>query len=228
MGHLRLTFGLVASMGAFAFAASPALAHEFSASASGTTHGTAGSEQAFKFGPFKITCDKVTTKNTVTAGMSGTYATTVKYAKCLTSAKVGAKPIFLPTRFLTPLEIEYSAEGGAVILGTVEIKVYTGRTDEFAKSECHLRVNSQTIPAVVKQKTTVTYTNAVQPHATSKAFPSGEQHYIVISNEFNDIKFELEGEPCEEWGRQGGPEAGGGAYTGSFPQFLSGGNLEFL
>ena len=62
----------------------------------------------------------------------------------------------------------------------------------------------------------------------TKNFPDGLQHYIVITNSFKGIKYELEGEPCEEWGKEEGPEGGGGTYFGSFPQILIGGNLEFL
>jgi hypothetical protein len=62
----------------------------------------------------------------------------------------------------------------------------------------------------------------------NKSFPDGLRHYIVISNSFKGIKYELEGEPCEEWGKEEGPEGGGGTYTGSFPQILGMGNLEFL
>ncbi len=227
MRNLRLTLGLVASIGTFAVAASPALAHEFVASTSGATHGTSETEQAFKVGAFKIKCGKVTSKGTVAAGTSSTYTTTLKFAKCLTSAKLSSRQIYLATQFLTPMEVEYLAEGGANILNEVAIKVATGKTEEYQKSECHIYIESQAIPPEAKGKPTVTYTNATQAHQTSRNFPEGLQHYIVISNEFNGIKYRLEGEPCEEWGKEGGPEGGGGYYIGSLPQFLSGGNLEY-
>ncbi len=246
MRHLRLTLGLVASVGAFALAASPALASEFFASKEGKTNGSSETVQAFKFGAFKIKCAKVSTTGAVNAGSETTYATKIKYAKCLTEARIGTKPIFLASHFVTPLAIEYHAngfvetgsettevEGEAVVTGgSAEIKVNTGKTAEFANSECHLRWPAQTIPLKAEKHpeepySSATYANATRPHAVSKTFPEGLQHYIVISNEFKGIKYELEGEPCETWGKEEGPEGGGGTYTGSFPQYLSGGNLEF-
>ncbi|HEV7529311.1 MAG TPA: hypothetical protein VGO29_10490 [Solirubrobacteraceae bacterium] len=246
MRHLRLGLGLLATTGAFAFAAAPALAHEFIASKEGGTHGASETEQLFKFGAIKIKCLKASAKGHVAAGTSKTYATAIKYAKCLTTAKVGTHEIFLGTRFLTPLAIEYHAngfvetgseleevEGKAVIAGgSAELKINTGKTAEGAKSECHLSWPEQTIPLKAERKpeeeySSATYSNATAPHLVNKSFPDGLQHYIVISNAFKGIKYELEGEPCEEWGKEEGPEGGGGTYFGSFPQLLSGGNLEF-
>jgi hypothetical protein len=251
MRHVRLGLGLLAATSALAFGAAPALAHEFIASKTGKTHGVEESEQNFKFGAFKIKCQKVSAKGAVAAGGSSTYATAIKYNKCLTSAFVGGSTkhqIFLATRWLTPLSVEYHAngfvetgggeleevEGKAVIAGgSAELKVNTGKTEEFEKSECHISWPEQTIPLkAVKnpegEYSSATYSNAAAPHKVSKAFPDGLMHYIVISNAFKGIKYTLEGEPCEEWGKEEGPEGGGGTYTGSFPQFLALGNLEFL
>jgi hypothetical protein len=242
--------GLLAVTSAFAFGATPALAHEFIASKTGKTHGVEESEQLFKFGAFKIKCLKASAKGAVAAGGSSTYATAIYYTKCLTSAFVGGSTkhqIFLATKWLTPLAIEYHAngfvetggeleevEGKAVIAGgSAELKVNTGRTEGFEKSECHISWPEQTIPLkAVKdpegEYSSATYSNAAQAHKLTKAFPDELQHYIVISNAFKGIKYTLEGEPCEEWGKEEGPEGGGGTYTGSFPQILGLGNLEFL
>jgi hypothetical protein len=249
MRHLRLGLGLLAMTGALALGATPALAHEFIASKTGKTHGIEESEQNFKFGAFKIKCQKANAKGAVAAGSSSTYATAIKYTKCLTTAFVGGSTkhqIFLPTRWLTPLAIEYHAngfvetggeieevEGKAVIAGgSAELKVNTGRTEEFEKSECHISWPEQTIPLKATKNpegefSAASYSNMTKEHKMNKAFPEGLQHYIVISNSFKGIKYELEGEPCEEWGKEEGPEGGGGTYTGSFLQVLNGGNLEF-
>lgn len=246
MRHFRLTLGLVASVGTFALAASPALAGEFIASNTGKTHGTTESEQLFKFGSVKIKCLKASAKGAVTAGSSTTYGTSIKFAKCLTVAKIGNHEVYLPTRFLTPLAVEYHANGyvetgsetaeteGKVTVtgGTAEIKINTGKTAEFEKSECHIKWPAQTLPVKAinhpeEMFSMATYSNASQPHAVSKAFPTGIQNYIVIENAFKGIKFEYEGEPCEAWGHEEGPEGAGGTYTGSFPQILGDGNLEF-
>jgi hypothetical protein len=234
-------------MSAFAFGAAPALGHEFIASKEGKTSGVSETEQLFKFGAFKIKCQKANAKGAVAAGSTKTYATAVKYAKCLTTAKVGTHVIFLGTKWLTPLAIEYHAngfvetgseieevEGKAVIAGgSAEIKVNTGKTEEGTRSECHLYWPEQTIPLKAEKApegeySSATYTNAANPHLVNKNFPDGLQHYIVITNEFKGIKYEFEGEPCEEWGKEEGPEGGGGTYFGTFPQLLSGGNLEFF
>ncbi|MEA2153727.1 MAG: hypothetical protein QOI18_1960 [Solirubrobacteraceae bacterium] len=249
MRHLRLGLGLLATTSAFAFAAVPAMAQEFIASREGATHGVSETEQLFKFGAFKIKCQKASAKGAVAAGSSSTYATSIKYAKCLTSAFVGGTKhqIFLGTKWLTPLAIEYHANGfvetgseleeveGAAVLkgGTAVLKINTGRTEEFSKSECQLSWPEQTIPlkaakAPEGEYSSATYTNASMPHLVNKNFPDGQQHYIVISNSFKGIKYEFEGEPCEEWGKEEGPEGGGGTYFGSFPQILGMGNLEFL
>ena len=249
MRHARLGLGILAVAGALAFGAVPAMAHEFIASTTGKTHGAEESEQKFKFGPFKITCQKVSAKGAAAEGGSPTYATAIKYTKCLTSAFIGStkRQIFLPTKWLTPLAIEYHAngfvetgggleevEGKAVIAaGSAELKVNTGKTSEFEKSECHISWPEQTIPLKATKEpegefSSATYSNAEAPHKVTKVFPTGIQHYIVISNNFKGIKFELEGEPCEEWGKEEGPEGAAGTYVGSFPQFLTYGNLEYL
>jgi hypothetical protein len=225
------------------------MAHEFIASKTAKTHGAEESTQSFKFGPFKITCGKAKAEGAATEGGWPTYATAIKYTKCLTAAFIGSSKheIFLPTKWLTPLAVEYHANGfvetgegleeveGKVVIkgGSAELKVNTGKTEELEKSECHIFWPEQTLPLKATKEpegefSAVTYSNAAQPHKVTKVFPDGLQHYIVISNTFKGIKFELEGEPCEEWGKEEGPEGGGGTYTGSFPQFLNGGNFEFL
>jgi len=250
MRHRRKSIGLVVAVCAFALIATPALAHEFTASKEGKTHGAVESEQLFKFGPFKIVCEKASAKGLAAAGGSSTYATAVKFSKCGTLVKFGSgnHETKLGTHWLTPLSIEYHAngfvetgngeleevEGKAVISGgSAELKVNTGKTLELEKSECNISWPEQTIPLKAEKKpegeySSATYSNEVVPHKVTKNFLDGLQHYIVISNSFKGIKYSFEGEPCEEWGKEEGPEGGGGTYVGSFPQFLSGGNLEFL
>ena len=71
------------------------------------------------------------------------------------------------------------------------------------------------------------YENVSRSHLVSKNFPEGIQNGIDIHNTFKGIHFEYEGEPCEEWGREEGPEGFGAQYTGSFSQYLSNGAFEF-
>jgi hypothetical protein len=251
MRHFKIAVGL--AVVALTLSATPALAHEFTASKAGKTHGTAESEQVFKFGPFKIKCQKATARGFVAEGPSKTYATAIKYAKCLTTATVGAgkHQIFLGTKWLTPLSVEYHASGyvetgggeleeeaGKAVIagGSAELKINTAKTEEGTKSECHISWPEQTIPIKASKSknpeeeefSAASYSNESMPHNVSAKFPDGLQHFIRISNSFKGIKFELEGEPCEEWGKEEGSEGVGGTYTGSFPQILAGGNLEFF
>jgi hypothetical protein len=240
-----MTVLLAVTACSLAVAATPALAHEFVASKEGKTHGTTESTQLLKFGPFKVTCLKASANGFVAAGPSKTYATVVKFGKCQTRAQVGVKEIKLATKFLKPLAIEYHAngftetggeleeeEGKAVIGGgSAELKINTGQTEEFKKSECHVSWPAQSLP--LKGKTPeeefsyASFSNEEMAHKMSAAFPDGIQHFITINNALKGIKVTFEGEPCEEWGKQGGEESTG-QYTGSFPQILYGGNLEFF
>ncbi len=246
MRRFRMTIGLVVALGALAVSAVPALAGEFVASKTGKTTGVTEEEQQLQFGPIKIKCFKTKAKGAVAAGSSSTYATSIGFNKCLTEAHVGVKPIFLGTHFLTPLAVEYHANGfvetgseleevaGRAVLsgGSAELKVNTGKTPEFTKSECRITWPEQTIPFAATKRpeeefSAATYTNVLVPHLVNHNFPEGLQSTIVISNEFKGIHFELEGEPCEEWAKEEGPEGVSGKYVGSFPQTLVGGNLEF-
>ena len=185
MRHVRLSFVLVAATCAFAVAAAPALAHEFTASKAGKTKGSIEGEQKFKFGPFKITCEKAVSKGAVAAGSSKTYAIATKFANCSTEGKIGPKKIQLATRFLTPLAVEYHAngfvetgseieevEGKAVLAGgTTELKVNTGR-----KSTCEISWPEQTLPLKAEKKpegeySAATYSNEVMPHAREQKLP---------------------------------------------------------
>lgn len=247
MRHVRL-LGFVSVLCAFAIAATPALAHEFTASKTGKTAGKAESEQKFKFGPFKITCEKVKAKGAQAAGASSTLTVALRFASCTNEVKFGTKPAFVPTKFLTPLAVTYHAngyvetgseteefEGSAVLAGgEAEIKVYTGVIPGSPReqSRCTILWPEQTIPLKAIKKpegeySTASYSNVVAPKPVNKMFPDGLQHSINVTNTFKGIKYEFENEPCEEWGKEEGSEGGGGTYFGSFPVLLNGGNLEF-
>lgn len=241
MRQLRLPVGLVVGACAFALAATPALAHQFTANIAGKTKGVSEEEQLFKFGAIKITCLRATSAGAVPAGSSSTFGTAAKFTKCSTAGKIGTHPIELATRFLTPLAIEYHAngfveigseteevEGKAVLAGgEAELRITAG-----PKFKCTLRWPEQTIPLKAEKKpleeySAATYSNEAIPRTVSKKFPDGLQHTILITNEFKKIQYELEGEPCEAWGAEEGSEANNGQYFGSLPEMLVGGNLEF-
>lgn len=257
MRHVRLSLVLVSVVCAFAVAAAPALAHEFTASKTGKTKGKSEAMlvkgklenlQTFKFGPFKISCEKVNAKGKQAAGASATLAVSLRFGVCGDEVKFGAKPQFVPTRFVTPLVIEYNANGfvetgseleefeGSLKLagGTAEIKVYTGiLLGEHEKSRCTISWPEQTIPLKAIKKPEAEYSEATYSNITtsvpvSKKFPDGIQHSLSIANSIKGIKhLVFEGEPCEEWGKGEEEEQGGGQYSGTFPVVLGAGNLEF-
>jgi hypothetical protein len=234
--------GLLATTSAFAFGAAPALAHEFIASKEGKLTGSTEAESKLRLGPFKITCLKATTTGKVAQGMTKTIATATKLKKCHTEGKIGNHPIELNTTFLTPIAVEYHAGGavevgseleeeeGATVLagGEVELKISAG-----SKFKCMIHWPEQTLPKKAEveiegEYKSATFSNETRPKTISKAFPGGLQHYIVIHNSFKLIHFEMKGEPCEEWGKEEGPEGTAGLFTAAIPTILSYGNLEFL
>jgi hypothetical protein len=177
MRHWRI-LGLAASACAFAFSATPALAHEFTASKHGKITGRqteeseeAGPEsQVFKFGPFHIYCQKVFAKGTVAeGGGKSTFATAIKPSKCLTEAQLsgGSKFKFgLATSFKTELAIEYHANGfvetgseleeveGSAKLegGEAEISVKGGKTKAYEGFKCTIYWPEQTLPLAAVKK----------------------------------------------------------------------------
>jgi len=247
MRHVKLSLVLVGAVCALAVAAAPALAHEFIASKTGYTSGKAESEQKFKFGPFKISCEVAKAKGAQAAGSSATLAVAVHFSKCVDEIRFGNKPAYVPTRFRTAVAVEYHAngyvetgseleefEGSATLAGgEAEIHVPTGVIPgEKEKSECLIHWPEQIIPLKALKKpegeySQATYSNITQSVLVSKKFPEGIQHGLSIANTFKGIKYVFEGEPCEEWGKEEGEEGGGATYTGTFPVFLKGGNLEF-
>jgi hypothetical protein len=246
MSRFRITLGLIVALAALAVGASSALAGEFVASKEGKTVGTTEEEQLLVFGPVKIKCVKTKAVGHVAAGSSSTYATSITFNKCLTHAILGEHEIFLGTQFKTPVAIQYHANGfvetgseleevgGQAVLsgGEAELKVNIGRTKEFGRSECKIHWPEQTIPLKAithpeEEFSEATYTNESTPHMVNKSFPEGIQHAILISNEIRGIHFEFEGEPCDEWGHEGGPTGNDAKYIGSFPQLVQFGNLEF-
>jgi hypothetical protein len=250
--------GLVAGACAFALAATPALAHEFTASRSGHLKGVAeeGKEttigpntQAIKLGTFKVYCNKaIASKGVVAAGTTKTFATSVKFSWCWTPVQFGKRKSAMKVNMTAPLAIEYHANGYAetgseleevegyakLSGGEAEFKTNTGINEEFEKSTCHIKWIEQTIPIKAEKKpeneySYVTFSDEVMTpkHPNLKKFPDGFQHYVKVSNSLKGIKYEFEGEPCEEWGKEESEEGGGGTYTGSFPQILGGGDFEY-
>ena len=85
MRHVRLKLGVVATLCAFAVAAAPAMAHEFSGNTGKAAKAKGEGEQEFKFGVFKILCES-------SGGRGGglkespqkTFFLVMKYSHCST------------------------------------------------------------------------------------------------------------------------------------------------
>jgi len=144
MRHIRLTVGLLATVGAFAVIAAPALAAEFEASKAGAeagspveTKGAAVGEQSFHSGPvetakgvehFTVKCNKGKSTGTATEGLSTKLVDKVTFSKC-TSGKKGAK-------FEGPLELKYNSDG-AVEIGEVRVKL--------SEAKCFMTIEAQEV-----------------------------------------------------------------------------------
>jgi len=155
MRHFKIAVGLVVM--SLAVGAAPAMAHEF-ISSGGPTKGK-GEEQLFKLGPFRIECARATVNGSAAAGSSQTLFSEIKMHRCETFASLGGNEIELKTKFVTPLDVEYHAngfveigsegeeiEGNATLLGgSVELKIKT--------LKCVITLPEQTLPKAAVKKT---------------------------------------------------------------------------
>jgi hypothetical protein len=227
MRHFKIA--AVLAVAALAVSAAPALAHEF-ISTGGPTKGR-GEEQIFRLGPFKIECAKATAKGSTVAGSSPTLFASIKPQKCATEAKIGGNPIFLKTHFVTPLDIEYHANGfveigsegeeiagEAVLLGgSVELKIHT--------IKCVLTLPEQTLPRAAEKKPenefeAATYSNEEEERGKRKF------DKVAIFNEFKGIHFEYGEGQCADFNASE-EERHSGKFEGELIEEVRGGSLEF-
>ena len=238
-------------MCAFALAATPALAHEFIASKTGkTTRHRAKPNRRSNSGRSKSNAEKASAKGAVAAGSSRTYATSIKYAKCMTDGenRQPKRRSYCRRNSLTPLAVEYHAngfvetgseieevEGKAVLAGGIGgTQSQHRRKPKNTKVQMQHLWPEQTIPLKADKRTGrrilvghVHQRTGDPKPVERKTSPRPQTALHHHRNSFKGIKYEFEGEPCEEWGKEEGPEGGGGTYFGSFPQILTAGNLEF-
>jgi hypothetical protein len=231
MRHLRLTLGL--TLAAFALSATPALAATF-VSTGGETKAKSTTEQYWKLGPFKITCEKASGSSGPTTPLeSETFFTNVHYRKCLTAAKLSNNEIFLKTRFLTPVAFEYDANGlyveigdegeeeveGSILVkgGTIEITIPAlSREGEH----CLIYIPYQRVPV---KKVKIPY-----EEATFANLPYGStgKTKMEIVNSLQHIHFEFEGGQCSEFVKTE-EELHGGLYEGTMRESISKGSIAF-
>jgi hypothetical protein len=223
--------GMAVMVCVLAVAVAPAMAGEF-VSSGGPSKGK-GEEQEFKLGPFQITCTGVTSKGgEVTPLSSPTYATSLKFRGCKTAAKIGGNTIYLKTKFLTPLAVEYHANGFAEAGSELE---ETGGQATLAGGSIELKINSikclitlpeQTVPRKAEKKPNGEYTAASYSNETETR---GKRTFneLDIENEWTGLIFEYGEGQCEEF-KLSEEERKGGKYTGEVLEYVPHGNLEYV
>lgn len=231
MRNLRRTLIVGAALCSLAVAATPAMAGEF-VSSGGPTKGK-GEEQTFKLGPFLITCKAVSaTGGETTPLKSPTFATSLKFKGCTTEARVGGNPIHLNTKFLTPLAVEYHANGFAEAGSELEEK---GGQATLAGGSIELKINAikclitlpeQTVPRKAEKKPNGEYTAASY---SNESVTRGKKTFnkLLIENEWTGLVFEFGEGQCESF-KASEEERKGGKYTGEFLEEVTHtGNLEY-
>jgi hypothetical protein len=227
MRHFKIA--AVLAIGALAVSATPALAHEF-ISSGGPTKGK-GEEQIFQLGPFHIECAKAVAKGTSAGGSSPTFGTETKFRKCTTEAHLGGEPIFLKTKFLSPVVTEYHANGfveigaeGEEVEGNTTLK--TGTVELKIKGiQCVIKLPEQTIP-----KSAIAKPNGEFEAATysNEEFERGKTTFnkLAIANEWKGIHFEYGQGQCSTF-KTSEQERKSGKFEGELLEEVVKGNLEF-
>jgi hypothetical protein len=233
MRHVKLSFAMAAATCAFALAATPALAHEFIGTTGHKSKGVSTTEQEFKFGVFKITCEKAVAKGPgLKESPSDTFFTEVKYSKCTTEAKIGGEAFPLKTHFKTPVDFEYHANGYAEVGAEAEEGTVTvsGGAVEMKVSgiKCIIDWPAQTVPRKAETKpegefSALSFSNVAEP-TSKKSFPDGFKHKVSVSNQLKGLEYEYEEGGCEEFEKT---EGKAGSYSGTILQEINGGNLEY-
>ncbi len=233
MRHVRLKFGVVATLCAFAVAATPAMAHDFTGNVGKSAKAKGEGEQEFKFGVFKILCESSSAKGGgLATSPQKTLFLEVKFSHCSTEAHIGGEPFFLKTRFKTPVSFEYHAngfvetgseseEGVKLSGGTVEMKV--------AGLKCIIGWEPQIIPIKAESKpedefSAVSYSNIAEPHTVNAKFPDGFKHKVTIANALKKLEYFYEEGACEEFEKT---EGKAGIFNGTLLAEINAGNLEF-
>lgn len=206
--------------------------------------------QVLNFGAFTIKCNATTSAKTVGEGaiaweFNKTFATEIKFTKCLTVAKFKEFTGGLSTRFNggLPMKILYHINGFAEIgTGETVTEVEVGgaeATFTIANKICHINWPAQTVPAAAIKKPEGEYSSAEYfpeskevPEALWKRFPSHSQTKLRILNEFKRMKWSYESGQCTGEGGFEEPakkvEGVSGTWLGSLEEEVIGGNLSKL
>ncbi len=232
----RITLGVAILACALAVMAVPALAAppEFE-STGGPIKGAAEGEQIFKLGVFEITCEKakITGLDASTPAASKVLGLSIKYGKCTTRASIHGNPIKLPTKFVTPFDIEYNADGLVQKLGSEteepfegsgELIVTGGEIEIKVKPiKCLVTIEPQSVPFKPGKKTefeTTEFENETIEHGNK------EYNGVLITNEWKGVHFEYGEGQCEEF-KKSEEELHSGKYEGELLVGIKAGNLYF-
>lgn len=239
MRHVRLTVGLLATVGVFAISATPALAFtEFFASATGDVRGKAVSEeQVFKFGPVTALNDRFTIKciaahsngGEVSEGAFESLAVPVKFGKCTSEGQ--------PAKFLhqgdAPLEFGYTFEKeekenrkGEVTEVVWYVNAETGSIEiKLPVAKCIVTLESTSLERAPVSIENVT----AEPKGKSKF----EKHSLIVKDAFKGLKYSVRSSVTASKAPKGvcgeEAEAENGTYAGALKYELKEeGNLEAL
>jgi hypothetical protein len=243
MRRLLLAPVLAASMIAIAAApalahkvAQPAVAHKFTGSEAIEVRAKAAGEQDFMFKPFEISCEKAKSlKGSGTATWpSQNLFVEMKFSGCeATAALRGMEELELKAKFLTPVSLNYNANGfvefgsGGTITGG---KLEGAGAVEIAVSgaiKCTIDVEPGIFPIKAAKKPEEQYeaaTYKVEEIPFEKGKKTGVQDKLAIGTALTKMPYELEGEFCEALDKTEGKS---GSYSGSLQAELPKANLGF-
>ena len=244
MRSVKMTIGLAAAVCALCVAAVPAMAHEFSFNITNKTiseatpakiHGGSETTQEFRLGAFTFTCENTIVRGKAPASESATLYNEVKFNKCITYLLPEKSHEKLPfqVRFKGPWDLRYHANGFAESGGESESEVDLVNPGPVVATvvgtKCLINYPPQTIPVKAIKKPLEEYSSAVfspiEVASTKlKAFPSGFQKKLVITNEFTHLVTETEEGKCSEFNKT---ESKTGYYKGSFTEEVVGGNVNY-
>jgi hypothetical protein len=238
MRHRRTTTAaLVVAVCALALGATYAQAHVFVSNPLANTFGVGVGKQHWDLGPFNITCEKAKASGKTKESPSEEFFTSIKYTKCTTAAHLEGHccNFTLKTKFVTPVVIEYHANGfveigsegeeteGDIKLsgGSIELKVNT--------IKCEIEIETQVLPIRAIKKPNGEYTSAKFHSEAFAQERNGKQtakQKLVIENTFKKIHFEYFEGQCENFAKSS-EELRNGTYDGNLLEELKRGNLEF-
>jgi hypothetical protein len=233
----RITLGLASVACVFAVTALPAMASapEFESSG-GTLVGKAEGEQAFRLGAFHVICQHAHAEglDSSTPTSSKTLGISVKYQKCATEAKIAGNPIWLATRFVTPFDIEYNANGLVQQIGSETSEPFAGSGEVVVKGgevelkiraiKCHVVIEPQSVPFKPGKKKTE-FESAEFENETREV---GKKTYneLLVTNVWKGLHYEYGEGQCEEF-KKAEEERSGGKYEGQLRLLVRKGNLSF-